>query len=73
MILRITLLHGLGFTRPPLWLQPLIPNPTCWSPGVKFHVQSTARFWWSVELREFKKDGRGDFGFWDPQYGREVF
>ena len=27
----------------------------------------------SVELREFKKDGRGDFGFRDPQYGREVF
>ena len=105
MILRITLLHGLGFTRPPLWLQPLIPNSTCWSLGVKSHVQSTwhgkilvplvstsalfdqrsakahlgalCRGFWnaaeSVERREFRKDGRGDLGFRDPEGTRELF
>ena len=38
----IARLWGVGFTHPPLWLQPLIPNSTCWSPGAKSHVQSTA-------------------------------
>jgi hypothetical protein len=104
MIWVITLLQvrGVGFTRPPQWLQTLIPNSTCWSQGgevpclehskilvplvgtsalfdqrsTKAHLGALCRRFRdaaeSLERREFRKGRRGDLGFRDPEWTREV-